>query len=133
MGYRLEEPEPGVLAMTFIGSVTVADRLKALDTVEEIARLNTPRSFLIDFGRASITAYGAADALMLAQRVARERNPFGRVAYVLRSDQTDMVAAVLTSLHGRAFFRRFEDSVAALAWLRDLSPEAEPLESDASE
>jgi hypothetical protein len=132
VGYRVEEPEPGVLATTFIGSVTVADRLKALDAIEEAARLNTPRSFLIDFSRASITAYGATDALMLTQRIARERRPFGRVAYVLRADQADMVAGVLTSLHGRTFFRRFEDAAAALAWLRDISPVADSSEPDAS-
>lgn len=131
MGYRVEEPEPGVLATTFIGSVTVADRLKALDAIEESVRLNNPRSFLIDFSRASITAYGATDALMLTQRIARERRPFGRVAYVLRPDQADMVAGVLTTLHGRTFFRRFEDSAAALAWLRDIAPATELPQSDA--
>jgi hypothetical protein len=122
VGYRIEEPEEGILATTFVGEVTVADRLKALDAIEEGARLRGHRAFLVDFSRASITAYGAADALGLTQRIARERTPLARVAYVLRSDQMDMVAGVLSSLHGQGSFRRFEDPATALEWLKESAP-----------
>jgi hypothetical protein len=122
VGYRIEEPEAGVLATTFVGAITVAERVRALDALEESSRGQGHRAFLVDFSQASITAYGAADALSLAHRIARERTPSARVAYVLRSDQMDMVAGVLASLHGQATFRRFEDAMTALAWLRGVAP-----------
>lgn len=127
MGYRIEEPESGVLATTFVGAITVAERIRALDALEESSRVRGHRAFLVDFSQASITAYGAADALSLAHRIARERTPFARVAYVLRSDQMDMVAGVLASLHGQAMFRRFEDAAAALEWLRNSMPAQDAL------
>lgn len=119
MGYRIEEPEAGLLATTFVGMITVAERIRALDALEESSRVHGHRAFLVDFSQASITAYGAADALSLTHRIARERTPSARVAYVLRSDQMDMVAGVLSSLHGQATFRRFEDVATALEWLRE--------------
>ena len=122
MGYRIEEPETGMRATTFAGAITVAERIRALDALEEASRVGGHRAFLVDFSQASITAYGAADALGLTHRIARERTPSARVAYVLRSDQMDMVAGVLSSLHGQATFRRFEDAAAALEWLRDIHP-----------
>ena len=115
--YRVEHLSPDVVAVTFVGAVPIAERLRALDALEDTAREGHATGYLVDFSQASITAYGAADALRLAEKVARDRPTFGKVAYVLREGQMDMVAGFLSALHGNRLVRRFADRASAVAWL----------------
>ena len=115
--YRLEHLSTGLVAVTFIGAVPIAERLRALEALEETARESLLTGYLVDFSQATITGYGAADALRLAEKVARDRPSFGKVAYVLRDGQMDMVAGFLSALHGNRLVRRFADRPSAVAWL----------------
>ena len=126
MSYSITRPSEGIVLIAFSGEVGIKERFLALDDASSEAGKNEANaSFLIDLSGADVMPYGISHALALSDSVARKRQPFAKVAYVVRVDQSDAVAAMLAHLHNPRFFRRFTDAVAAIAWLRD--PHVEPL------
>lgn len=124
MGYRITRRDDGIVLVSYFGDVGVEERFAAHDAAErEMHAGPGPDSLIIDLSDASIGAYGAADALDLAQLITKRRKPFTKVAYVLREDQADMVATVLSTLRDPKLFRRFTDCDLAITWVRD--PRAE--------
>lgn len=118
VSYRIEEASPYVLAITFTGLVEMAERLEAWAEIEAASRLVETDSFLVDLSQADLGAYGAVEALELAQRISSLRHPFGKIAYVLRADQNDMAVGVVLGLHGHHLIRRFETRDEASCWLQ---------------
>ena len=124
MSYRITRRGEGIVLVTFSGDVAVPERVEAHAAAEkEMATGGGPGPLIIDLSEARIGFYGAADALDLAQTIAKRRRPFTKVAYVLREDQADMVATVLSTLRDPKLFRRFTDCDAAIDWVED--PRAE--------
>lgn len=117
MGFSIEHLGPGIVATIFEGEVEIGERFHALDALDEALGASNPKAVLIDLSKASVGHYGASDALKFANRINGKHRPLRRVAYVLRPYQADMLATVMSGLHGPETFRRFEDREAALAWL----------------
>lgn len=118
VNYRIEEASPYVLALTFVGAVELSERLQAWAAIEEAGRLVETDSFLIDLSQADLSAYGAVEALDLAQQMSSLRHPFGKIAFVLRQDQNDMAVGVVLGLHAHHLIRRFETRREAEHWLQ---------------
>jgi len=94
------------------------ERLKAIDALDKAIAVTDPKAILIDLSAASLAHYGASDALSLAARINQRERPLRKVAYVLRPHQTDMVAMVMSGIHGPDTFRRFSNRDDAIAWLK---------------
>ena len=118
MTYRITYRADGILVLAFSGKVLVEERFEAIDAAQAETK---PRrdllSFVIDLSDADIQFHGAAIGLQLAEKIARSRRPFSRVAYVLRPGQEDMVATILARLYNPKHFRQFGDCDTAIAWL----------------
>jgi len=119
MGYKVEQAEPGLVVVTFFGRSGADERLNALDEVNVFRTSGEPVVVMVDMGEAEMRPYSAMHALAMSDAVSRRRRPFSKVAYVLRPDQSDMVATTMAGLYGPGLFRRFNNREAALAWLRE--------------
>jgi hypothetical protein len=119
MGYKVEQAERGLVVVTFFGRSSADERLNALDDVDGFRTSGEPVVVMVDMGEAEMRPYSATHALAISDAIARRSRPFSKVAYILRPDQSDMVATTMSGLHGPGLFRRFTDREAALAWLRD--------------
>ena len=119
MAFAIERPGPGIVATIFEGDLAIGERFDALDALENALREAKPSAVMVDLSRASVAPYGVAEALKFASRISGKPRPLRRVAYVLRPYQEDMLATVLSGLHGAATCRRFEDRATALAWLAE--------------
>ena len=119
MGYQVEQIEPGLVVASFFGSSSADERLSALEEVNALRASGEPVVVLVDMSKADMRLYSALHALSMSEAVSRRRRPFMKVAYVLRPDQSDMVAATMSGLYGPELFRRFDNRDAALAWLRE--------------
>ena len=118
MGFSIEHFGPEIVGTVFDGEVEIGERFDALDALDQALGTSSPKAVLVDLSKASVGHYGASDALKFANRINGKQRPLRRVAYVLRPYQADMLATVMSGLHGPETFRRFEDRDAALAWLR---------------
>jgi len=119
MGFAIEHFGAGILGTVFFdGTIDMQERFKALDALDNAIEASSPKGLLIDLSQAALGHYGANDALKLAERISARERPLRKVAYVMRSYQSDMVATVMSGLHGPSAFRRFEDRESALAWLK---------------
>lgn len=116
MAFAIERLGPGIVATIFEGELDIGERFDALDALDD-AIASERAAVLVDLSQASVAPYGVGDALKLANRVSGKPRPLQRVAYVLRPYQADMLATVLSGLHGPATIRRFDDRAEALAWL----------------
>jgi hypothetical protein len=118
MAYLIDHFGSGILGSIFEGSVDMPERLKAIDALDKAIAVTDPKAILIDLSAANLAHYGASDALSLAARINQRERPFRKVAYVLRPHQTDMVAMVMSGIHGPDTFRRFSNREDAIAWLK---------------
>ena len=117
MAFAIERLGPGIVATTFEGDLDIGERFDALDALDDAMRAFERAAVLVDLSQASVAPYGVGDALKFASRISGKPRPLQRIAYVLRPYQADMLATVLSGLHGPATIRRFDDRAAALAWL----------------
>ena len=118
MGFSIEYFGPGIVGTVFDGNIDMPERFQALDALDRAIEASKPQGILIDLTKAALGPYAATDALKLADRISRRERPLRKVAYVVRPYQNDMVASVMSGLHGQNTFRRFEDRESALAWLK---------------
>ena len=118
VNYRIEGASPYILAVTFVGHVEMTERLQAWTEIETTSRFVETDSFLVDLSRADLGAYGAVEALELAQRMSALRRPFGKIAFVMRQDQDDMAVGVVVGVHAHHLIRRFATRDEATHWLR---------------
>lgn len=118
MAFLIEHFGARIVGTIFEGTVKPKHRLKALDALDQAIAASDPDAILIDLSRATVNHYSATDALKLTSRINDRPRPLRRVAYVMRGYQVDMVATVMSGLHGADTFRRFENREDALAWLK---------------
>lgn len=119
MAFVIEHFGAGILGTVFSdGTIDMQERFKALDALERAIEVSHPEGLLIDLSQAALGHYGANDALTLSGRINQRDRPFRKVAYVMQAYQSDMVATVMSGLHGPSMFRRFENRESALVWLK---------------
>lgn len=117
MAFAIERLGSGIVATIFEGDLDIVERFNALDALDDALHASGRAAVLVDLSQASVAPYGVGDALKFASRINGKPRPPERVAYVLRPYQADMLATVLSSLHGSAAIRRFDDRATAIAWL----------------
>jgi hypothetical protein len=123
MAFVIEHFGSGILGTIFSdGTLAMQERSRALDSLERAIAASKPKGLLVDLSQAALGHYGASDALALANRINAKERPFRKVAYVMQPYQTDMVATIMSGLHGPHTFRRFEERESALAWLKQPAP-----------
>ena len=119
MAYRIRQLEAGIIVLAFSGPVPIRERFDAKESLEAALRERQDNpSVLVDLTDAQVQLYGAADALKLSEMVYRTRPRFSKLAYLVRPDQLDMVAAVVGGLYGSSVLQRFTARQSALDWLR---------------
>ena len=117
MAYSIELVEGlPVIRVVFRGSVSLEDRVAALEGV--IARQSTSsyRRLLVDLTDAEVTETSTSETLVHASRIARDPVIRGmRIAYIGAPALSSSLES-LAALRGY-FYQRFRSQVSALRWL----------------